>query len=381
MTAARAFFTYVHADNRADDDRLCDIARDIKDEYEAISGEPFELLLDSDTLRIGDEWRPTLTNAVASSTFLICAVTPRFFDSTECRRELDHFVSTADSLGRTSLVMPLLYIDVDDLDEHSSDSARARIARVQYVDWTTLRFSERSSSEYRIAVHEFATELRRRLTSLPDPQNDPQDSLNTSIALRTPTDNAHLDDDTPGPLDVLLENDGVLDRLAVTITELAEKTQSLGARFVHYNEKISAIPNSSSKGAAARKIHLISEFGRDLEPLAAEFEQSQVDFVRVAQETDPFVNAVLTLGIDNTSDEDAIDLANTVIGLVDGFDESAEASQGMIASLEGIASMTKKMRAPLRKIQRCLQSYYDWQPQLAEWRRVAMDILEDRNAV
>ncbi|HET7016186.1 MAG TPA: hypothetical protein VFI65_19855 [Streptosporangiaceae bacterium] len=76
-----------------------------------------------------------------------------FFIKRECRRELLTFAQQAEALGATELIMPVLYIDVPDLDDGSVvDEAVNLIRKYQWKDWRQLRFSELESGRYRTAV-------------------------------------------------------------------------------------------------------------------------------------------------------------------------------------------------------------------------------------
>jgi hypothetical protein len=90
-----AFVCYTHADDQLDGGRIQQMAKDLAGEFAAISGDTLVVVVDRSHLHVGDDWRDRLTEAVGNATFLLPFVTPRFFLSDECRRELEHFVRTA----------------------------------------------------------------------------------------------------------------------------------------------------------------------------------------------------------------------------------------------------------------------------------------------
>src|SRR6266511_2403370 len=109
---ARAFWSYAHRDDEAENGRIAGLARDVVAQYEMITGEMIELFLDTDSLEWGDEWRPKVDASLSSVAFFIPVLTPRYFQSVECRRELNFFARQATRLGVRELVMPILYVDV-----------------------------------------------------------------------------------------------------------------------------------------------------------------------------------------------------------------------------------------------------------------------------
>lgn len=85
------FFSYVHADDEAERGRIAQLARDIAERVEMLTGETIELFFDRDDLEWGDDWRNRIDNSLASTAFFIAILTPRFFTSSECRREAQFF--------------------------------------------------------------------------------------------------------------------------------------------------------------------------------------------------------------------------------------------------------------------------------------------------
>lgn len=116
------FWSYAHADNARDGDKLTKLADDLMAEFEMLSGDALTLFVDRSSLQWGDEWRLRIGEALDTTTFSFLS-SHRFFRSEECRRELLRFGGQARSLGIEELIMPLLYVSVD-LEAESPDEAR-----------------------------------------------------------------------------------------------------------------------------------------------------------------------------------------------------------------------------------------------------------------
>lgn len=158
------FWSYVHADDEADDGRVIQLAKDIVRFYEAETTERIRLFLDKEDIRWGDSWKGRIGESLSNVAFFIPVVTPRYFKSAVCRHEFQQFIDQAKKLGVTEIVLPILYINVDELAGDSSTDPLVRaLKETQWQKWTDLRFADRSSSEYRRAVHALALELKRRV--------------------------------------------------------------------------------------------------------------------------------------------------------------------------------------------------------------------------
>jgi hypothetical protein len=71
----------------------------------------------------GDERRQRIEEALAGITFFIPIVTPRYFQRPECRRELLSFSANGQKRNVDELLLPILYVDVEDLRDTSPDSS------------------------------------------------------------------------------------------------------------------------------------------------------------------------------------------------------------------------------------------------------------------
>ena len=57
MSDLQGFWSYVHADDAAEGERVSGLARDVSDQYELMTGEKVRLFLDRDAIEWGDQWR------------------------------------------------------------------------------------------------------------------------------------------------------------------------------------------------------------------------------------------------------------------------------------------------------------------------------------
>ena len=57
MADFEGFWSYVHADDEAEAGRISRLAKDVRDQFEMLTGEPLALFLDKDALKWGERWR------------------------------------------------------------------------------------------------------------------------------------------------------------------------------------------------------------------------------------------------------------------------------------------------------------------------------------
>lgn len=156
----KIFVSYSHADNERQGGRVLQVVNALADEYSVLEGEEIQTFVDREAIEWGDGWREQIDSALMDAPFLIAMVSPNFIRSAECRREVLSFVSQT---GRSAykLLLPILFVDVDDLSEDSEDELRALIARTQYFDWRDLRLKSAESPEYLGAINLLAERLRK----------------------------------------------------------------------------------------------------------------------------------------------------------------------------------------------------------------------------
>ena len=132
------------------------------------SGQAFAIFQDRRDLMWGDQWRKRLDSAIGIATFFIPIITPSFFQSSECRRELARFLSHEQALRREDLVLPVYYITARELSPQvvgERDVVASHILARQYVDWRKLRVQDWASVSMREAIAALADRLTLTLWS------------------------------------------------------------------------------------------------------------------------------------------------------------------------------------------------------------------------
>jgi parallel beta-helix repeat protein len=166
-----AFLSYARFNDEHDEERISYLRRRLADEVETVSGVSFEIFQDRRDIRVGQQWKDRIEQALDSTTLLIAFITPSFFASEYCRGELQQFLEREAQLRRDDLIIPVLYVPVPFFKKNAPPSADQLINVMksrQAVDWTALRFQKRGSEEMLAAINALANQIEAIVGPLRD---------------------------------------------------------------------------------------------------------------------------------------------------------------------------------------------------------------------
>jgi hypothetical protein len=164
------FFSYSRDDDQDSHNSLSMIRTLIQNELRARLGrsrQSLRLWQDQEAIAPGSMWESQIGAAVQQSVFFIPIITPRVINSKYCGVEFKRFLDRERELRRDDLVFPILYIDVDELQDEKKwrgHPVLEVIGQRQYVDWREYRYESDSPALRRAAASlcaQIATTLRR----------------------------------------------------------------------------------------------------------------------------------------------------------------------------------------------------------------------------
>jgi hypothetical protein len=164
------FFSYSRDDDQDSNNALSTIRALIQNELRARLGrsrQSLRLWQDQEAVAPGSMWESQINAAVQQSVFFIPIITPRVINSKYCGIEFKRFLDRERELGRDDLVFPILYIDVDELQDENQWRGHPLlevIGQRQYVDWREYRYELDSPTLRRAAANlcaKIAASLRR----------------------------------------------------------------------------------------------------------------------------------------------------------------------------------------------------------------------------
>jgi len=344
MAVIDGFWSYVHVDDDAESGRVAQLARDVASQFEMQTGEPIQLFLDRDNLIWGDDWHPKIDQSLSSIAFFIPVITPRYFKSAECRRELNFFARNAERLGVKELVLPILYVDFPALHKDpQTDDLMAMVGRFQWVDWTSLRFAESTSGDYKRAV----SGLAERLVAA----NAAADkaAANGSVIANI---EASEDVDEFGTLDKLGLMEEALPDLSQTIIAIGQTIEEIGEAMTLATTNMAA---QASGSTIAARLTVARQLAQKLKAPAAEIHSYGNQFASRLHDVDEGVRIIIQRApVEVREDPDSTDsfvtFFSTVRDMVQQSEIGLSAVGSMVEALSPLEKSSRDLRAPIRTL-------------------------------
>jgi hypothetical protein len=388
MAEIAGFWSYVHADNDSVGDGIAKLAMRVMSEFELLSGEQLRLFVDRTDLEWGDEWKGRIDRELQETTFFIPIITPRYFQSEECRRELVKFKSAADRFGVKQLLLPIYYVAVPEMDENDpQDELISFVKSIQREDMRQARLAEESDSVYRTLVNRLAAKLlnisldTEGLTASTAEFGSPSNSVETPPVPDRPTDDPpatdipqHSEEKGQIPAPPEEDEEGTLERLAAGESALSmwvETVQELNDEIVQIGELTqTATPLMADAESFAARLAVANK-------LAVQLDEPAENLTRIAQDysthlitIDPAIQAL----IENArNDEDAKedpglkDLFSVILQMVHSSRGGSTGIRELIRTMEEPAAQSRELRSRLRRIQTALRNIADGQKVLDDW--------------
>lgn len=363
MVALQGFWSYVHADDEAEGERISRLARDVVAQFQMLTGETLELFLDRDSLSWGEIWRDKIDDALGSVAFFVPVLTPRYFMSPDCRRELQSFARRATNLGMKELVMPLHYVEVAALRQEAPEDDLVGLVRsFQWEDWTDLRFAEISSERYRRSV----AKLAERLVEA----NRQADQVAISPRVPEVEDSEPIEDESPGFLDRVVSAEESLPRLVSTIEKLREDIELIGREMEMATAEVERgarhAPGFSARLVTARKL------AQRLAEPAERIWASGNEYATQLHEVDQGFRAIIErapdeVGEDAKAKEEICEFFGTVRSLSEAAHTGLTSAKGMIDAIAPIEKMSRDLRPVLRRLRQGLTTMVEAREVSDEW--------------
>lgn len=280
--AAAGFWSYAHGDDEMDEGAIVKLAGLIVKEFTLLSGRPLKLFIDRHSIAWGQEWRRRIDCALSETTFFIPIITPSYFTRQECLRELLEFYEKAQSLGVEKLILPILYVETEGLTEDNSEEAFALIARIQHVDWRSIRLLEPASQAYRQAVHSLADRLLQISREVAERQ--------IVHELRADADD---DDVHGGIIDIVEEISEFLPAWLDAVTGDKVNTVQIEATLSKYDADTFRLERSKASQSVVMAVKV--RMGKEILPLLQRFRREAVTYSSLSVQLDPLVSRLARL--------------------------------------------------------------------------------------
>jgi TIR domain len=365
MTSSQGFWSYVHADDEAEGGRISRLARDVAAQFEMLTGEPLALFLDRDAIKWGEGWQDKIDTTLASVAFFIPVMTPRYFMSAECRRELQFFARQATRLGVKDLVLPLLYVDVPSLHEsNTTDDLVGLVQTFQREDWTELRFADVSAEGYRKGVARLATRLV-------DANRQAEQLFDTQPVV--PASTEHLGEsgeELPGYLDLIATAEETLPKLNATVVAIGQEMEVIG-RLANVAGAEIKRGDDQRQGFAAR-LRAFQKLARELSEPSERVWSLGNDFASQLHGVDQGFRALIDQGADevhlNPDSKPAIcNFFSTVRSMSASAHAALNSIETMVAAMTPLEKISRDLRPVLRRFRQGLTTVVEAREVSDEW--------------
>jgi F-box protein 11 len=161
-----AFMSYAHKDDKHDFHQLSLFRDRLRGEVQVQTATDFDIFHDRSNIAWGQNWKQRIDEALDTTTFLLVFLTPNFFNSPECKREVRKFIEREKQLGRMDLILPVYYISAKQIDTpnlYKKDKLVRTLAKREYFDWRPYRFEDFTSGVTRKAIAALAEQIRDSL--------------------------------------------------------------------------------------------------------------------------------------------------------------------------------------------------------------------------
>jgi hypothetical protein len=353
------FWSYTHRDNALEGGRITRLATAIQNEFELLTGDSLNLFVDHEKIEWGNEWQDVIDSTLLKTAFFIPLITPLYMRSEQCRREFIEFVGKATRANARELVLPILYAETPTIADADTQDEVARLVRqIRWEDWRSLRLAPESSPEYRTAVNKLATRLVQ---------------IAAQVAERPPEEMAEdIDSDAPGVLDQVAMAEENISRWGDILTALGEDIVSLGQTVEAATEKLAA--NDRRRGGARGRLVVINEFAKEVGEIADRVLNSGSEFSRNALESDPGLRAVIRQSFEEVqTDQDreqVLEFYAQIQSLNSSANEATQHLRSLIESIDGVQSMARGLRTPMRQLRKGLTGVIDGVVVLNSWAKL-----------
>lgn len=169
------FFSYSVVSDESDEGALRDLHLQLEREVRQQLGErEFKIFLDKRDVKFGERFQGKLEDTLAGVLVLVPVLTPLFFNSLWCRREVELFMKREQQLGRNDLILPIYYVSCPQLAKTpAGDHVATTMSERQWLDWRDFRYGGADTPEARRKLAAFAERIRDVILEVREAGNTP----------------------------------------------------------------------------------------------------------------------------------------------------------------------------------------------------------------
>lgn len=245
-------------------------------------------------------------------------------------------------------------------EDEPTDELLALVKRFQWSDWTTLRFSDLGSGEYRKAVAELAARLVQANSA----------AEAAAKALDIDKVEAEPDDDDLGTLDKLGVMEESLPQMTEILNQVGGTIEEIGLAMQGATGEIEA--NTNPSAALATRLRIARKLAGELATPASSIRSLGNDFSSSLNDVDEGVRIIIARAPEEVRDSpqsrtEFAGFFDAIRGMVAQSEVGLGAVANMIAQLEPIEKMSRDLRQPLRTLREGLTLFVDGLAVMRGW--------------
>jgi hypothetical protein len=166
-----AFLSYTRIDDEFHGGFITALRKQLELGVRVATGDgKFNVFQDKEGIALGERWLERIDRAVAEASVFIPMLTPSYLTSSFCRRELEGFLTRERRAGRSDLVLPIYFVEIQERDRverwNSDDLARELFER-QHCDWREYADEPIETPSTRRAIKALASAIAKVIDPKP----------------------------------------------------------------------------------------------------------------------------------------------------------------------------------------------------------------------
>jgi hypothetical protein len=256
--------------------------------------------------------------------------------------------------------------------EESEDEAIRHIAKYQWQDLRHERFEERHSSAYRKAVSALAAEIGGRAASA-----ESVEDLPSTKKLAVEDREKESTDDDLGLMERIAKGEDAMPRIVELLEGVGQGIEAVGTTTAAVSEEIDS---ASARGQGMKAaLALTNRLAHELDKPASLIEERGYEYAKELVEADAGMQAWLDLiSEENEPTADHLSFLSQVVEMATASDGASVVLRELTDGARTMATYSRSLRAPIRKMQNGLNGILDGKAIVDEWGRRAEKILGDQ---
>ncbi|MGW4527060.1 toll/interleukin-1 receptor domain-containing protein [Amycolatopsis sp. NPDC004378] len=355
------FVSYAHKDDNSSHGRVKKLAEGIADTYASLTGLDVGIFFDTESIRLGENWRDRIRAGLNNATVLLAFISPSYLKSPACREELASFFAFLPSREGRKLVIPILLFPQDRIDRlFPNDEQWSEIKQLQWKDASSLRGEEVGSSSWMLIIEQISQRIEEAL--------DEQSTIDSSSALIDTDENF----DTANPE----LREGTLEEIAKAEEDLPRVgilASTYGKEISQFNELVSnatgPIANATSFG---QRLAVARNLAKELQPVVEESFRISDELREVIQGIGPGIISIIRMvgasgEAANPENRDVLDFLKNVREMAERSLEATSTTESMMTSIEGGKGFSKDLDKVLSRMNAGLLMFYESRSHYKSW--------------